>query len=114
MNKIHFNPPQRVYRFIAWRLRRPEKGNADGARCILWNVWAHDMRSNPPKNGLVPYSYAGGAYDKYSTFLFGGATHFFPLGGARFGRPWCMLQGSVECVLSLDIPLASESRLPKL
>ena len=63
-------PPQALtllggVRFIAWRLRRPEKGNADGPRGIsgtVGRVWASALRPDPPKNGLVPHSYA---YDKY-------------------------------------------------
>ena len=46
-------------RFIAWRLRRPFLGNADGARGIFENaggVWATALRPDPPKKNLVPYS----------------------------------------------------------
>ena len=52
--------------FIARHLRHPEKGNADGDRGIFetaGRVWASVLRSNPPKKGLVPHSYAGSAYD---------------------------------------------------
>ena len=55
-------------RFIAWLLRCPQKGNADGDRGIFGtagHVWASTLRLDSPKNGLVPYSYAGGVYDKY-------------------------------------------------
>ena len=56
-------------RFIAWRLWCPEKRNADGARGIFGTagcLWAQARWPDAPKNGLVPYSYARGAYDKYS------------------------------------------------
>ena len=37
--------------FIAWRLRRPKKGNADGAEGIFGlagRVWASALRPDPP------------------------------------------------------------------
>ena len=43
---------------IAWRLRRPNKGNTDGAVGIFGNagrVWATALRQDPPKKGLVPH-----------------------------------------------------------
>ena len=50
--------------FIARRLRRPEKGNADGVRGIFGIACRVGLRPcdrTHLKNGLVPYSYAGGA-----------------------------------------------------
>ena len=50
--------------FIARRLRRPEKGNADGVRGIFGTACRVGLRPcdrTHLKNGLVPYSYAGGA-----------------------------------------------------
>ena len=49
--------------FIARRLRRPEKGNADGVRGIFGTVYRVGLRPcdrTHLKNGLVPYSYVGG------------------------------------------------------
>ena len=60
-------------RFIAWRQKRAKKGNADGARDILGTVDVSGLRPcdrTHLKNGFVPYSYAGGAYDKYRLVLF--------------------------------------------
>ena len=50
--------------FIARRLRRPEKGNADGVLGIFGTACRVGLRPcdrTHLKNGLVPYSYAGGA-----------------------------------------------------
>ena len=47
----------RGVRFIAWRLRGPKKGNADGVEGIV------DLAGRL-KNGLMPYSCVGGTYDK--------------------------------------------------
>ena len=50
--------------FIARRLRRPEKGNADGVRGIFGTAYRVGLRPcdrTHLKNGLVPYSYVGGA-----------------------------------------------------
>ena len=50
--------------FIARRLRRPEKGNADGVRGIFGTACRVGLRPcdrTHLKNGLVPHSYAGGA-----------------------------------------------------
>ena len=50
--------------FIARRLRCPEKGNADGVRGIFGTASRVGLRPcdrTHLKNGLVPYSYAGGA-----------------------------------------------------
>ena len=50
--------------FIARYLRRPEKGNADGVRGIFGTAYRVGLRPcdrTHLKNGLVPYSYAGGA-----------------------------------------------------
>ena len=50
--------------FIARRPRRPEKGNADGVRGIFGTAYRVGLRPcdrTHLKNGLVPYSYAGGA-----------------------------------------------------
>ena len=60
--------------FIARRLRRPEKGNADGVRGIFGTacrVGLHPCDRTRLKNGLVLHSYAGGAYDKYRHVLCG-------------------------------------------
>ena len=49
--------------FIARRLRRPEKGNADGVRGIFGTASRVGLRPcdrTHLKNGLVPYSYVGG------------------------------------------------------
>ena len=49
--------------FIARRLRRPKKGNADGVRGIFGTACRVGLRPcdrTHLKNGLVPYSYAGG------------------------------------------------------
>ena len=49
--------------FIARRLRRPEKGNADGVRGIFGTAYRVGLRPcdrTHLKNGLVPYSYVGG------------------------------------------------------
>ena len=49
--------------FIARRLRRPEKGNADGVRGIFGTAYCVGLRPcdrTHLKNGLVPYSYVGG------------------------------------------------------
>ena len=49
--------------FIARRLRRPEKGNADGVRGIFWTAYRVGLRPcdrTHLKHGLVPYSYVGG------------------------------------------------------
>ena len=43
--------PLRGVGFIAWRLRRPKKGNADGAEGIFGlagRVWASALRPGPP------------------------------------------------------------------
>ena len=43
--------PLRGVGFIAWRLRRPKKGNADGAEGILGlagRVWVSALRPGPP------------------------------------------------------------------
>ena len=48
--------------FIARRLRRPEKGNADGVRGIFGTAYRVGLRPcdrTHLKNGLVPYSYVG-------------------------------------------------------
>ncbi len=50
--------------FIARRLRRPEKGNADGVRGIFGTASRVGLRPcdrTHLKNDLVPHSYAGGA-----------------------------------------------------
>ena len=50
--------------FIARRLRRPEKGNADGVRGIFGTAYHVGLRPcdrTHLKKGLVPYSHAGGA-----------------------------------------------------
>ena len=49
--------------FIARRLRRPEKGNADGVRGIFGTAYRVGLRPcdrTHLKHGLVPYSYVGG------------------------------------------------------
>ena len=49
--------------FIARRLRRHEKGNADGVRGIFGTAYRVGLRPcdrTHLKNGLVPYSYVGG------------------------------------------------------
>ena len=49
--------------FIARRLRRPEKGNADGVRGIFGTAYRVGLRPcdrTHLKNCLVPYSYVGG------------------------------------------------------
>ena len=49
--------------FIARRLRRTEKGNADGVRGIFGTAYRVGLRPcdrTHLKNGLVPYSYIGG------------------------------------------------------
>ena len=49
--------------FIARRLRRPEKRNADGVRGIFGTAYRVGLRPcdrTHLKNGLVPYSYVGG------------------------------------------------------
>ena len=53
---------------------RPEKGNADGVRGIFGTAYRVGLRPcdrTHLKNGLVPYSYVGGTYDKYSTLRAG-------------------------------------------
>ena len=64
------HPPKLLFprgvRFIAWGLRRPQKGNADGVESIFdlaGPVWASALRRTHLKNGLVPYSCVGGTYD---------------------------------------------------
>ena len=50
--------------FIARRLRRPEKRNADVVRGIFGTAYRVGLRPcdrTHLKNGLVPYSYVGGA-----------------------------------------------------
>ena len=42
------------------------------------------------------------------------AVHFFPVGGICFGRQCYVLYGSVGCVSSLDVPLASEGQVHRL
>ena len=49
--------------FIARRLRRPEKGNADGVRGIFGTAYRVGLRPcdrTHLKHGLVPYSYVDG------------------------------------------------------
>ena len=49
--------------FIARRLRRPKKGNADGVRGIFGTAYRVGLRPcdrTHLKHGLVPYSYVGG------------------------------------------------------
>ena len=63
--------------FIARRLRRPEKGNADGVRGIFGTACRVELRPcdrTHLKNGFVPHSYAGGASDKYRHVLGGAHT----------------------------------------
>ena len=58
--------PQAITLFggVGFIARRPEKGNADGVRGIFGTAYRVGLRPcdrTHLKNGLVPYSYAGGA-----------------------------------------------------